>query len=359
MFIPTTHNTHILPLHTIPPSPHHKEQNHVFSGSTLNVASTPSLSNVTSSMDVMPFLPRTLHSQSLPPTPTAVRSFTDFNGGDHLRMSATTAAAPLQGSNSSLDVSSLGSMFSSQTKMSYTNGIVPTSTTSTSTTNGFKYTPSAFEPTYEYVKVGGTNGYYGNGGGSGLDYGNQHQHQHHGLITTLKPQVIQDYLLDDDLTDVFSGLSLNKDSFLAAPGYGRARPRRSSAPVNDLWSDGYENELGGFGGGSSNLSRAFSSNALSSNGWNGMTSQVATVAPESNSSAVSSIWGSRPDSQLSSYSGGSEQGISPVYSPVSNGTFEHTPVVTTATYTIPPPVSLSADVEGRNSHKVCVCVVCV
>ena len=252
----------------------------------------------------------------------------------------------LQGSNSTTEVNNLGG-FTPQSKMVHSGTVPPT-------TNGFKYPPpSAFDMGYDYMKgsgTNGTNGYYANG--SGHDFNNNH-----GLITTVKP-VAMDYLFDDDLTDVFSGLSF-KEPFTATPGFGRgARPqRRSSAPVTDLWSDMYDNDMGiggsGVGGGGiggSNLGRAFSSNALSSNGWNGMGNHLVL---ESNQSAVSSIWGSRPDSQLSSYSG-SDQGISPVYSPVSNGPFDHiAPAVTTSasSYTIPP-VTSSLDTEARNSHKV-------
>ena len=301
----------------------YQEQNHVFGSSSLNGSSTPSLSSGTSSVDVsaLSFLPRTLHSQSLPPTPTAIRTFTDLNG-DHTRLTT------LQGSNSALEVNSLGGFPS---KMAH-NGSMP------GTTNGFKFPSNAFESGYEYMKVNGTNGtngYYANGGGH--DYGN------HGLITTVKPMANHEYLDDDDISGVFSGLSLSKEPFLATPGYGRARPRRSSAPVTDLWSDGYENDMGFCG----NLGRALSSNALSSGSWNGMSSHV---VPENNQSSVSNIWGSRPESELSSYSG-SDQGISPVYSPVSNGTFDHAPTITTASYTIPPVMS-SADTEARSTHKV-------
>ena len=147
------------------------------------------------------------------------------------------------------------------------------------------------------------------------------------LVLTHNP-----YDVDDEISDVFSGLSM--DPGIAAPGYGRGRNRRCSAPVNSSnpWGSEFpENgsENPGYFIAPPPPPKAYSSNALSSAGWNSVPVTTGTQ------STVSSIWttpfqGSRPESQASSYSnsnsdqGSSLSGYSPIYSPVAttNGFFE-------------------------------------
>lgn len=180
--------------------------------------------------------------------------------------------------------------------------------------------------------------------------------------------------IDDEISDVFSGLSM-KDPLTAAPGYGRMRPRRSSAPVGNgmahmgYWgSDSQENgiEMGGGGGGGGMLSaatRGFSSGttlAPSYNGWNGGTI---------NSQGAQNIWsssfqasggtGSRPNSQTSSYSNSEQSslsGFSPSYSPTTTSSAFFTPEVTTTStsglLTTNPSVSFTE--EQHLPFKVCV-----
>ena len=144
---------------------------------------------------------------------------------------------------------------------------------------------------------------------------------------------------DDDLTDVFHGLSL-KDP----PGIGYRRTssmmssmgvaaRRSSAPTQSggpmmNWPSSISEEepfvpqIGGGGATSSKLIGMWSSNSA----------QPPTSAQSSQGGgAPGSIWsptfGSRPESELSSYqdSDSSNNGFSPIYSPVTtNGIFDST-----------------------------------
>lgn len=132
--------------------------------------------------------------------------------------------------------------------------------------------------------------------------------------------------IDDEISDVFSGLSM-KDPLVATPGYGRGRNRRCSAPVNgthNIWGNEHLMENGASEDNLSLLgSRAFGSATIAPSfpSWN----PVTTAPAFSQSNTASSIWtstlqGSRPDSQTSSYSGGSEHSsvsaFSPVLSPV-------------------------------------------
>ena len=136
-----------------------------------------------------------------------------------------------------------------------------------------------------------------------------------------------------------------KDPLTAAPGYGRMRPRRSSAPVGmthmGYWGgDSQENgiEMGGGGGGGmlSAATRGFSSGttlAPSYNGWNGGTiSSQGTQNIWSSSLQASGGAGSRPNSQTSSYSNSEQSslsGFSPSYSPTTTSSAFFTPEVTT------------------------------
>lgn len=179
--------------------------------------------------------------------------------------------------------------------------------------------------------------------------------------------------IDDEISDVFSGLSM-KDPLTAAPGYGRMRPRRSSAPVGNgmthmgYWgSDGQENgiEMGGGGGGGmlSAATRGFSSGttlAPSYNGWNGGTiSSQGAQNIWSSSFQASGGAGSRPNSQTSSYSNSEQSslsGFSPSYSPTTTSSAFFTPEVTTTStsglLTTNPSVSLTE--EQHLPFKVCV-----
>ena len=60
----------------------------------------------------------------------------------------------------------------------------------------------------------------------------------HGIHAPPVPNPVERMNEVDDMADVFTGLSFKEPSIIAAPGYGRSRPRRSSAPVG---------EQGGFG----------------------------------------------------------------------------------------------------------------
>lgn len=178
--------------------------------------------------------------------------------------------------------------------------------------------------------------------------------------------------IDDEISDVFSGLSM-KDPLTAAPGYGRMRPRRSSAPVGNgmthmgYWGgDGQENgiEMGGGGGGMlSAATRGFSSGttlAPSYNGWNGGTiSSQGAQNIWSSSFQASGGAGSRPNSQTSSYSNSEQSslsGFSPSYSPTTTSSAFFTPEVTTTStsglLTTNPSVSLTE--EQHLPFKVCV-----
>ena len=180
---------------------------------------------------------------------------------------------------------------------------------------------------------------------------------------------------DEEISDVFTALSV-KDPLIAAPGYGRGRSRRSSAPVNpsvqQYWSAGDPTEImngGDLGLGNLPSSRAFGSSTISSfNGWNTPTSLAPVTAPSSQTSAVSSIWcggfpvsqSSRPNSQTSSHSNSSEQGssslsaFSPIYSPTTqNGFFPHDSLSSSLLTSNPLANSVSmAEQQGSPAFKV-------
>ena len=225
--------------------------------------------------------------------------------------------------------------------------------------NGAMSTPTT--PLPDYNPMGTSNGMRGVNGLNSMN-------------KTSPPNLIHTPIseVDDEISDVFTTLSV-KDPMTAAPGYGRGRSRRSSAPVNtsvqQLWSMGdqgsSENSNGGTMGGIGDMgsggeignlgsSRNYSSSTIPSfNGWNAATtlapvpiSVPLTQAPVT----VSSIWSSalqpavtsqssRPNSQTSSYSNSSEQGssslsaFSPIYSPTNtaaNGFFTHEAVPSTS-----------------------------
>ena len=272
---------------------------------------SPSPTNVSPSSITpeLPAIPSRIHPQSLPATPTNVRTFTDFSG-EHTRLTT------LHGSTGALEVNNLGGFKLGPTALNgHVNG--QTSSAKFPMANAFESTIDGFVKT----SADGMNGH-------GVP---PNQELPPGLTTIRKP-VVPDMNpsppmgppqeIDDEISDVFSGLTM-KDSLIAAPGYGRSRNRRSSAPVNssiNLWERDNGENVGVFTG------KTFGGSALGVfSGWNG------TVPPQAyaqNGGQPSNIWsasfqGSRPDSQTSSYSnseGGSVSGFSPIYSPIATTT---------------------------------------
>lgn len=217
--------------------------------------------------------------------------------------------------------------------------------------NGAINTPTT--PLPDYTPMGATSGMRGVNGHSTMN----------SVTKTSPPNPLRTPIseIEEEISDVFTTLSV-KDPMIAAPGYGRGRSRRSSAPVNTsvqhLWSMGdHGSEIsnggpvggigdmgmvgGGVGVGNLGSSQNYGSSTMASfNGWNTPTTAPLSQGP---ASTVSSIWSggfqavvtsqsSRPNSQTSSYSNSSEQGssslsaFSPIYSPTSsttNGFFSH------------------------------------
>jgi rRNA processing protein Krr1/Pno1 len=332
--------------------------------------------------------------QSLPATPTSVRTFTDFSG-EHKRLTT------LHGSTGALEVSNLGGfkLGSAIAMSSGLNGMMNGAGIGGGGVNGIgmngggmggvhvavgqgsvplqgKYS-GAFEssidgfvksgamstpttPLPEFVPMTISNGMRGVNGVGG------------GITKTSPPGPLHTPIaeVDDEISDVFTTLSV-KDPMVAAPGYGRGRFRRSSAPVNTsmqhVWGSVTVGELageistpnggpsldvvgaggmGGLMGGNRGYANSTVSSGSGFNGWNAPTAlsgvPVTTVPPQTPATA-SNIWsgglqpmvtsqqGSRPNSQTSSYSNSSEPGssslsaFSPIYSPTignsSNGFF--------------------------------------
>ena len=220
-------------------------------------------------------------AQSLPATPstTNVRTFTDYSG-EHTRLTT------LHGSTGALEVNNLGGFKLGPTSLanggtsskfanaleSSINGIVRTTTTSVATSNGIGSMNDFGSSMNGHIRSNvGTNhlglgqslisknapvlsGVSGNGLGNGL--GN-------GVVGTNVMQFSSNDGINDvdDMSDVFHGLTFKEPSIGAAPGYGRSRLRRSSAPVGNggeqgtfggpistgygLWGNGGGNELPG------------------------------------------------------------------------------------------------------------------
>ena len=223
----------------------------------------------------------------------------------------------------------------------------------TNQTNGFKFPSmaSAFESTIDgIVKSNGVNGMH-NGLSNSQDFTPV-------APVPTKPVLYQAGDYDDEISDVFSGLSMT-DTLIAAPGYGRVRSRRSSAPVNtnnglNIWDEPQPHENGDIFS-----PKAFSSTTLASfAGWNGTT----TFSQSTQGSSASSIWsngsntygcqgtGSRPSSQTSSYSSDST-GFSPVYSPTMTNGLSDMTLLTTVPNTDDQLKMVSAFKVG-----ICVCV---
>ena len=361
--------------------------------------------------------------QSLPATPTSVRTFTDFSG-EHKRLTT------LHGSTGALEVSNLGGfkLGSAIAMNTGVNGVmngvggtlngvnggsgnmhvvvgqgsVPVhgagkfsgafeSSIDGFVKNGAMSTPTT--PIPEFVPMGTSNGMR-----AGVVNGLGHTSSN-GVTRTSPPNPFHAPIseVEDEISDVFTALSV-KDPMVAAPGYGRGRSRRSSAPVNmsmqQLWGSmggpGGEqlvgeisNGLGGGGGdtgfGGNSRNNAGTSTTISSfNGWNAPTTLASVsmaTAPQSQQTpaTVPSIWSgsfqvptvtsqnSRPNSQTSSYSNSSEQGssslsaFSPIYSPTSNssnnGFFTHEPVSSSTTSTLHVSNPLANSISIATDHQ--------
>lgn len=207
------------------------------------------------------FTPRSATAQSLPATPSnaSVRTFTDYSG-EHTRLTT------LHGSTGALEVNNLGGFKlgptsitngSSSSKLanaleSSIDGIVRTNTNVA--TNGIgslhEFGSSSMRTTHssgsDPLGLGqglipkqnpmSSSGMNGMGMGNGVGGSTMHQFHssmipNHGL-SVQPPAAGEGGLTEsDDLSDVFTGLILKEPSMVAAPGYGRSRPRRSSAPI--------------------------------------------------------------------------------------------------------------------------------
>ncbi len=171
---------------------------------------------------------------------------------------------------------------------------------------------------------------------------------------------------DDEISDVFSGLSFKEPTIGAAPGFGRSRLRRSSAPVGNmgfgnsgptngygLWSsslsdqplpEGPEDEGTGLtvprtnsGAFQSSSNSSGSSNGSYNGGWVGVApggtggmAPMPQAPPATTMQPTSSVWfGGNSDSVTSGYSSSeasSLSGFSPIYSPTASTGFGFTPV---------------------------------
>lgn len=310
---------------------------------------------------------RLQHAQSLPTTPTNVRTFTDFSG-EHTRLTT------LHGSTGALEVNNLGGfkLGPQANGVNGTNGIVGSGGIS------LKYPPT-FEATIDgFVKTNGVvNGM--NGGPPGQEVPSFVAPSRSPVPqppVTAAPTTSIPNDIDDEISDVFSGLSM-KDPLTATPGYGRMRPRRSSAPVSNgvnghvgYWGGEVQDTMNGgvdMGGVLSASSRGFSSGttlAPSYNvGWNS-----GTINSQSYAHGTQNIWSnafqasaggsSRPNSQTSSYSNSEQSslsGFSPIYSPTTTSSAFFSPEVTSCSngglLTTNPTVAITE--EQHLPFKVC------
>lgn len=357
------------------------------------------------------------HAQSLPATPTStnVRTFTDFSA-EHTRLTT------LHGSTGALEVNNLGgfklnpmaqqgngSAASDRNKYSLElsiDGMVggagphPMNRSSNGLSGGMFNGPNS----HMTNGIGGAiNGLAVNGRGPGSDhnvhaaygqnfgppkpvtdppihtsYSANSLHRHYvdnnpppHSAGPLAPPIgnfgfTSDY--DDEISDVFSGLSLRDPLLGAAPGYGRSRFRRSSAPVGmngfvnggpngyGLWGNGgsdhqlpglherEDNENGGGGltvprsnsgqASGSNPSSGGSSNGSYGGGWGGVgplgTLGSAVTSSQPQQTSPNTWFGSQshPDSVTSGYSSSEQSslsGFSPIYSPTASTGFGFTP----------------------------------
>lgn len=209
---------------------------------------------------------------------------------------------------------------------------------------------------------------------------------HYGNEMSGRPPLSAGYQDDDDLTDVFQGLSLKEP-----PGIGYRRSsnmlasmnRRSSVPTQPgmiSWPNSISEEddsilpMGGGGGGGGQASKFLGLWPTSSAPHLTNVSTTNVIQTHSSSSSQpggggagatpGSIWsptfGSRPESELSSYhdSDSSNNGFSPIYSPVTvttTGLFEPPLLHNGGPYqsTVP---SSSVMTESLVSLITCVCV---
>lgn len=232
-----------------------------------------------------------IHPQSLPATPTAVRTFQDFSQ-EHTRLTT------LHGSTGALEVNGLGGFYSHVNKPYQ----------SSMSGGGSSQYPSMEGP----IMGNGSNGYV------------RHNSYSYGDSMRTGPPLSAGYQQEDDLTDVFHGLSLKDPPGI---GYGRSniipRSRRSSAPTQPGMMVGWpesivEEDVG--------IPPIQPSKLIGLQMWANTTATANTtnVPPNQSSSqgTAGSIWsptfGSRPESELSSYhdSDSSANGFSPIYSPV-------------------------------------------
>ncbi len=223
------------------------------------------------------FLPSRMPSagaQSLPATPssTNVRTFTDYSG-EHTRLTT------LHGSTGALEVNNLGGFTTSMANgnklanalESSIDGIVRTTTTVSGPMNGMAPIGEFNSGLNSHMGVVGRNGNGVDHLGLGMGHGNLHNKSsstnsgmasgipvhiltsvssgtgigngngmggqfHSGMLQTQHSQPAEVIVNDnevDDMSDVFTGLSFKEPSLGAAPGYGRSRLRRSSAPVGN------------------------------------------------------------------------------------------------------------------------------
>lgn len=270
-------------------------------GSTLSPSPTnlptPSGQGSMASLSSAPdFISRQTTAQSLPATPSAanVRTFTDYSG-EHTRLTT------LHGSTGALEVNNLGgfklcptslangssSKFASALESSI-DGIVRTNSNVvsngsivsdfTSSLNGPmrngrsngvgdsmglaqgllpKHTTANMGMTMSHGTgmggmgmggsgIGGMNP-PGIGNGSGMSQFHSNMVVQHSHAINPPPPPDTGYAEVDDMADVFTGLSFKEPSMGAAPGYGRARPRRSSAPVGDQGGFGAIGPQNGYG----------------------------------------------------------------------------------------------------------------
>ena len=231
-----------------------------------------------------------LQAQSLPPTPTAVRTFTDFSQ-EHTRLTT------LHGSTGALEVNGLGGFYGQMKQGGYNPTAMPPS--------------GSFRPPFEP----GANGAYPH---KPLGYGYTDLHTGEGGGNGC---------IEEDLNDVFTNLTLTEPYM---PGYSHGRSRRSSAPVHpggNLWNS--DIPMG--------MPNGFSYLPSNHTQWSAPPPNN-PPASQSVHGSVSSIWSptltSPPESEISSFqdSDGSQSfnGFSPVYSPIA-GNFDE--AVTTAATT--------------------------
>ncbi|XP_064401497.1 insulin-like growth factor 2 mRNA-binding protein 2 isoform X2 [Halichondria panicea] len=339
------------------------------------------------------------HPQSLPATPTAtnVRTFTDFSG-EHTRLTT------LHGSTGALEVNNLGGFKLGPMPQSMNGGNSERKYTLESSIDGMVHGNGTAgmnemgQPGmngYNVTNTMGMNGHMTNGGraeytpliskpsgepplitSSGhRPFNDMHPTPHSaGPLGTVSGNFCFNTDYDDEISDVFSGLSFKEPS-LAAPGFGRSRLRRSSAPVGN---NGYANggPMNGYGLWSNSLSEqplpegpeeaaipppppaVLRSNSMfqtSSNhsngpmpngsynnggGWvSGIMGGLGGGAPppppppaqqqQQQQQPTSNIWFGNSDSVTSGYSSSeasSLSGFSPIYSPTASTGFGFTPV---------------------------------